>query len=164
LVAHLGKLRQGLGRLIDSYTDGLIEKDEFTPRLGRLRERIAATEAQVQQQRDDADVQTELRLVVGRLEEFAIQVKTGLAEADWSTRQAILRTLVKRVEVDQACVTVVFRIAPVPGPGYTNIEHSQDCRQPLGIPLREGRMRDPRHVFRYDIDRLWSQRHRPLPP
>jgi hypothetical protein len=31
--AHLGKLRQGLARLIDSYTDGLISKEEFAPRL-----------------------------------------------------------------------------------------------------------------------------------
>jgi site-specific DNA recombinase len=37
---HLGKLRQGLARLIDSYADGLIDKQEFEPRILRLRRRI----------------------------------------------------------------------------------------------------------------------------
>ena len=31
LEAQVSKLRQGLARLIDSYTEGLIEKDEFEP-------------------------------------------------------------------------------------------------------------------------------------
>ena len=47
--AQLGKLRQGLARLIDSYAEGLIEKAEFEPRITRLRQRIAALEEQAQQ-------------------------------------------------------------------------------------------------------------------
>ena len=39
--AQLGKLRQGLARLIDSYAEGLIDKHEFEPRILRLRHRIA---------------------------------------------------------------------------------------------------------------------------
>src|SRR6266700_1779977 len=46
---HLGKLRQGLARLIDSYADGLIDKQEFEPRILRLRRRIAQAEEQRQQ-------------------------------------------------------------------------------------------------------------------
>jgi hypothetical protein len=34
--AQLGKLRRGLGRLIDAYAEGLIEKGEFEPRIARL--------------------------------------------------------------------------------------------------------------------------------
>jgi len=41
LAVRLGKLRGGLARLIDSYAEGLIEKEEFEPRLQRQRERIA---------------------------------------------------------------------------------------------------------------------------
>ena len=41
---HLGKLRQGLARLIDSYADGLIDKQEFEPRILRLRRRIVQAE------------------------------------------------------------------------------------------------------------------------
>ncbi len=39
-------------------------------------------------------------------------MKEGLAEADWVTRREIIRTLVKRVEVDREHVNVIFRVGP----------------------------------------------------
>lgn len=53
-------------------------------------------------------------MILGRLDEFAARVKTGLHEADWLTRREIIRALVKRVEIDQEQVRVVFRINPPP--------------------------------------------------
>jgi site-specific DNA recombinase len=41
-------------------------------------------------------------------------VKMGLQEADWSPRREIIRALVKRVEIDQEQVRVVFRVPPPP--------------------------------------------------
>src|SRR6266568_5656393 len=78
VAAHLGKLRQGLARLIDSYADGLIDKQEFEPRILRLRRRIAQAEEQRQQLVEAATLQTELQLIIGRLEDFAMKVHTGL--------------------------------------------------------------------------------------
>jgi site-specific DNA recombinase len=46
--AALAKVRQGLARLIDSSTEGLLTQEEFEPRLGRLRQRITALEQQAQ--------------------------------------------------------------------------------------------------------------------
>jgi site-specific DNA recombinase len=115
LEAQLGKLRQGLTRLIDSYTEALIEKHEFEPRRIRLRQRIAHVEAQRQQLAETDALNTDLRLIMGRLEDFAAQVQKGLAEADWSRKREMIRTLVKRVEVAQDQVRVVFRIEPRPG-------------------------------------------------
>src|SRR5437899_8203300 len=87
--AHLGKLRQGLARLIDSYAEGLIDKHEFEPRIGRLRQRIGALEAQAHELADAALLQSELRLVVDRLETFAAQVQDRLATAEWATERAL---------------------------------------------------------------------------
>jgi site-specific DNA recombinase len=112
---HLGKLRQGLARLIDSYADGLIDKQEFEPRILRLRRRIAQAEEQRQQLVDAATLQTELQLIIGRLEDFATKVQHGLAEADWGRKRDLIRALVKRVEVAQDDVNIVFRIDPYPG-------------------------------------------------
>ena len=78
LETQIGKVRQGVARLIDSYAEGLLEKHEFEPRITRLRQRIAALEEQRQQLLDEAAVQTELRLIIGRLEDFATQIDTGL--------------------------------------------------------------------------------------
>src|SRR5947209_10818020 len=107
LEARMGRLRQGIARLIDSYADGLIDKGEFEPRIARMRERLKQIEAQAQQITDEASLERELTLILGRLDEFASRVKDGLHAADWSTRREIIRALVKRVEIDQEQVRVV---------------------------------------------------------
>jgi site-specific DNA recombinase len=99
--AQLGKLRQGLARLIDRYAEGLIDKTEFEPRITRLRQRIASLEEQAQQIAQAAALQDELRLIIGRLDAFVVQVRDRLAEADWATRREIIRALVKRVEMGE---------------------------------------------------------------
>ena len=108
------KLRQGMARLIDSYAEAFIDKDEFEPRIGRLRQRVTTLDAQARQIADVVAAQQELQLVIGRLEDFAAQVNSGLDTADWSTRREIIRTLVSRVEVHREEVNVVFRVPPTP--------------------------------------------------
>ena len=108
------KLRQGLARLIDSYTEGYLEKPAFDSRITRQRQRIDALDEQVRQLADAEALQHELRLMIGRLEDFAAQVEEGLETADWLTRRTIIRTLVSRVEIDHAKVNVVFRVPPAP--------------------------------------------------
>jgi len=61
------KLRQGLARLIDSYTEGYLEKPEFDSRITRQRQRIAELDQQVRQLADAEALQRELRLLIGRL-------------------------------------------------------------------------------------------------
>jgi site-specific DNA recombinase len=108
------KLRQGMARLIDSYAEGFLNKDEFEPRIARLRQRLAVLDDQARQLADEAMLQRELRLLIGRLEDFAAQVSAGLETADWSTRREIIQALVKRVEIAQTQVNVVFRVTPTP--------------------------------------------------
>jgi site-specific DNA recombinase len=112
LEAQMGKLRRGIARLIDSYADGLIDKQEFEPRVTRLRERMQLLEAQVHILKEETEVEEELRLIVGQLETFAAKVNAGLQQADFSTRREIIRALVKRVEVDEQEIRVVFRVSP----------------------------------------------------
>src|SRR5258708_444622 len=107
---HLGKLRQGLARLIDSYTEGFITKEEFEPRISRLRQRIAHFAEALARETDDASTLHDLRLVMGRMEEFAAHVRAGLADANWQVRRDIIRALVKRIDVTDEHITIVFRV------------------------------------------------------
>ena len=134
LEARMGRLRQGIARLIDSYADGLIDKGEFEPRIARMRERLKQIEEQAQQIKDEASLERELTLILGRLDEFASRVKDGLHAADWSTRREIIRALVKRVEIDQEQVRVVFRVNPPPpstpqAPSEKDAQSLQHCRR-----------------------------------
>jgi site-specific DNA recombinase len=108
------KLRQGLARLIDSYTEGYLEKPEFDSRITRQRQRITALDDQVRHLAEAEALQRELRLLIGRLEDFAAQVENGLETADWLTRRGIIRMLVSRVEIDHTQVNIVFRVPPDP--------------------------------------------------
>jgi site-specific DNA recombinase len=138
LEASLARLRQGIARLIDSYAEGMIDKAEFEPRITRMRERIQQLEAQIRQIQDEAGMEHELRLILGRLETFASKVKQGLAEADWLTRRELIRPLVKRVEVDQEHVNVIFRIGPTT-PSTPSDHHPQSlphCGGRANAPLR----------------------------
>ena len=44
--AQIAKLRRGMGRLIDGYAEGLIDKADFEPRVAGLRQRIKTWEEQ----------------------------------------------------------------------------------------------------------------------
>jgi len=107
---HLSRLRQGLARLIDSYTEGFLTKEEFEPRISRLRQRIAHFEEALERENDEASMLNALRLVMGQIEEFAAHVRAGLADANWSLRRDIIRALVKRIDVTDEHITVVFRV------------------------------------------------------
>jgi site-specific DNA recombinase len=141
LEGQLSKLRQGLARLIDSYAEGLLEKYEFEPRLTRLRQRITHLETQCQQLTDAAALQTELQLIIGRLEDFASTVHAGLAEANWMRKRDMIRTLVKRVEVAHDQVNIVFRIDPYPGDPSSEKKSLQDCRRSTQPMVGEERPR-----------------------
>jgi site-specific DNA recombinase len=112
---QLSKLRNGVGRLIDSYAEAVISKAEFEPRIARLRQRIAKLESEATVLQDEAEQARSLQLVIGKLETFATMVQDRLDKADWPMRRDIIRTLVRRIEIDDQCVRVIFRVDPPPG-------------------------------------------------
>jgi site-specific DNA recombinase len=107
---QIAKLRQGIARLIDGYAEGYLDQAEAEPRIRRFKERLQALEAQAEQLRTQAQQHVNLQLVIGRLEEFSTKVTTGLEQLDWAGRRELIRTLVKRVEIGQDNVNVVFRV------------------------------------------------------
>jgi hypothetical protein len=128
LEAQMGQLRQGVARLIDSYTEGLIEKTAFEPRVTRLRQRIAHIEAQCEALASEETLQRELHLIVSRLDDFATQVRGNLDDLAWSKKREIIRALVRRVEIGLEQVQVVFRVDSLPGEVDPEKKSLQLCR------------------------------------
>ena len=121
------QVERGLTRLIDAYTEGLLDKNEFEPRLRRAKERLAQLEADERAAMTQEAQEADVRLVVGRLQDFAEAVQTGLAKADWHKRREIIRTLVKRIEVDDEQVRVVYRVTVHPFVESPERGFWQDC-------------------------------------
>src|SRR5215510_9226909 len=126
---QISKGRQGVARLIDSYAESLIDKSEFEPRITRLRQRLARLEEQRQALADEAALQGELQLIIGRLEDFIAKLQDGLEAADWASQRDLIRALVKRVEVARNDVNVGFRIDPYPSDPDPEKKSLQLCRR-----------------------------------
>jgi len=137
--AQARKLRQGIGRLIDSYAEGLIEKGEFEPRVARLKERVTVLETEAKDLAEKASTESDVRLIIGHLDDFAATMAANLDHLDWEAQRGIIRTVVKRVEIDHSQVNVVFRIGPGPlisGPAPTTLQHcGRGDNSPLWRPL-----------------------------
>jgi site-specific DNA recombinase len=114
LARVIDQVKRAIGRLLDLYSEGLIDKSELEPRLQGARERLARLEAEAQTLATQEAQQAELRLALSRLQDFAEDVKQGLEKADWATRREVIRAVVKRVEVRAQEVRIVYRVAPLP--------------------------------------------------
>ena len=108
------KVKRGIARLIDAYEDGLLSKDEFEPRIHSAKERLRKLEAEAKAEADRQAQQAELKLLIGRFEDFAEQVREGLQDPEWATRREIIRALVKRVEIGEEDVRVIYKVSPAP--------------------------------------------------
>jgi len=112
LKAQRLKQQHALERLIDSFTEGLISKDQFTPRMARTRSRIAELDTQIQAYSGDIDQMEHLRLGVARLRELSATVGPGLADSDWHRKREVIRTVVQRIEIGHGNIRIVFRLSP----------------------------------------------------
>lgn len=75
--------------------------------------------AQIQERQKDAaetaDARRELTLVTNPLEDFATKVRAGLNTLNWLGTRDIIRTLVRRIEIDGDDIEVAFRVPPPGG-------------------------------------------------
>jgi site-specific DNA recombinase len=151
LGCQLAKARRAIERLIDSYTEGLINKPEFEPRLAELRRRTTRLETDAKAQQEADEQIRSLHLVIGRLDLFAAMVRDRLECADWVTKRDIICTLVKRIEVADNVVRVIFRIDPgSSGPSETRRTlHHCLARHPAVALCRNGN-----HSSRCDCEAL----------
>jgi site-specific DNA recombinase len=127
LTKLMNQVKRSISRLIDAYGDGLLDKSEFEPRIVAARERLSKLEEEHKQRADEEHTEAELSLVIGQLEEFARQVSDGLQGSDWLTRREIIRALVKRVEIDDQEVRIVYRVSPSPFENRPQQGLSQHC-------------------------------------
>jgi site-specific DNA recombinase len=123
----INQVKKNISRLIDAYEEGILEKSEFEPRISAARRRLSHLEDERVRKVAEESRESELRLLIGQLEEFAGQVSEGLREPDWGTQRKIIRALVKQVEIDEGEVRIVYRVSPSPFEGSPQQDGSQHC-------------------------------------
>jgi site-specific DNA recombinase len=83
--------------------------------MRQLKVRLEQIDHQIQESRRNNAGQSELFLVINRLEEFASAVHDRLDTIDFVMKREVILGLVKRVEIHKEEILVVFRVDPDPG-------------------------------------------------
>ncbi len=104
----------------------------FEPRVADLRARVAQLEEQRKALADAAQAARDLTLVMGRLEDFSAKVRDNLDLLDWASRREIIRLMVRRVEIDDGQVEIVFRVPPPPSGGRDGDRDGQSRQRCTG--------------------------------
>lgn len=125
----IAQLKRRIARLIDAYENDWLDKSDFEPRIRRVKERLLREEEALAEHNRDLVSDHELRLLIGEFQTFAQQITDGIDDADLQTKRKLLRLLIKRIEVDEDEVRIVYKVQPhpfVPGPAKRG-SFLQDC-------------------------------------
>jgi site-specific DNA recombinase len=121
------KDKRALTLLIDAYENGLLEKEEFSARISRARQRLQDWQTQIEAARQSHAQQAMLQQALGTLEQFARRLDTGLHQPTTTQQRAIVHALVKRVEVAPEKIRVIYRLHPLPDPASLKMGNLQHC-------------------------------------
>jgi site-specific DNA recombinase len=110
LRSQKAKLEHAIERLIDSFAEDLIEKDQFASRMARTKSRIADLDTRINAYAGDLNRRDHLRLAMNRLRELAATVGPELGSADWQRKREIIRTVVQQINIDTEVIKIVFRV------------------------------------------------------
>ncbi len=120
------KVENSITRLIDTYTDGLIEKNEFEPRIKNYKRRFSILEQKLSQLKLNQDQKNDLQILIGKIKDFSEEVKQKLEDIDWQTKRDIFEALIRQVEIGKDKVNIVFRVSPHKNNTSNLLE---DCRR-----------------------------------
>ena len=110
LKKQIASAQRSVDRLIDAYSDGVLKRAEFEPRLTRVRNRLAKLNEQLAASESQSREQAAMREALACLDSFTESVTSNLDSADWSVRREILRTLIERVLIERDQIRIVYRI------------------------------------------------------
>ena len=127
---HHRSIAPSVGSGAGPVPDGGLDEVHFSPAFrptaeptGAAEERAYAEQQQAFQQRQE---QAEL---LANFDRF-VQIRTGLAEAEFATKRQILALLIKRIEVGQADLTIVYKVQLPPfahSPNRGCLQHRLNC-------------------------------------
>ncbi len=112
---QISSLRCGIGRLIDSAVLKASSTKRNSSALS-LKQRMSQLEELVTVASSPPQRSAIFHSVISRLEDFSARVTEGLDALDERGRQEIVRALVRRIEIDDPGIEVIFRVPSLDGP------------------------------------------------
>src|SRR3984893_1963863 len=114
--------------------------------------------------RDAAETEHDLALVISRLEDFSAKVNTSLNNLDRVGMQDIIRIVVRRIEIDESRIEVIFRVPSADGPAgpRTSIKSPGSWHHCTGVGRTHDRLAQPLPTSRQGLGKSQPQRPRVL--
>jgi site-specific DNA recombinase len=122
--SQVADLRARLNRMIDAYSQGLIEPQEFESRIGGLRAQHDREAAALASLRGEEISTTDPASAAEALSVFATHVEQHLETASIELKRELLEVLIERIEVCADEVRIVYKVPPnpfVPSPANRGI-------------------------------------------
>ena len=132
--ASIARLKRQLARLLDMYETGFLEKAEFAARARRVKDRLAREEGTDAEQSRAEQSTRDQDAILADFQQFADGVRTGLNQMDFATKRQILSLLIKRIEVGDDQIQIVYKVQHSPfasSPSKGSLQHRLCCQRPL---------------------------------
>ncbi len=132
-IAHVERQKR---RLLDAYLSGVLELPELERKRKELGERSESLLAQKRQLEASANERMELAKIADSIERFCEQVRSGLANATFEHRRALVELLIDQVVVTNEEVEIRYVVPTSPeGPHHPFCHLRTDYLD--GLPGRE---------------------------
>jgi len=136
LQRRVDELGGRLDRLIDAYTNGLIEKAEFAKRINPLRANHDREIAALRSLRGRLENEGDWQNLASGIEQLSKQVETRLSTASQELKREVMMLLIKQIEIHPKEVRIVYKVPPPPFErGHKSGPFLQHCwRRPVTAP------------------------------
>jgi site-specific DNA recombinase len=135
------QLRQRIERIIDAYADGLLERNEFESRIGKLRSQHDREVAALVNLRGEQAATEDWNNAATALSMLASQVAENLETATFTLKRELLTLLIKRIEVCRTEIRIVYKVPQnpfVPSPDNRGIFQHWLSLQHLAVGVTHG--------------------------
>jgi len=112
--SQVDDLRARLDRLIDAYTQGLVEAQEFESRIGRLRAQHDREVAALASLRGERQAGTDPASAAESLSVFAAHIEHRLETASTALKRELMVVLIDRIEICAEEIRIVYKVPPDP--------------------------------------------------
>ncbi len=127
LQKEINKIKRGINKLIDAYTDELLDKEEFSNRMKKSRGRLESLTVDLKRFEDEVAYKKDLRVIIGRMQEFANKIVANINNADWEKKRELIRSVVKCIEIGDKEVHIIYRVNSFPFHNAPEKGYSQYC-------------------------------------
>ncbi len=107
-------LRLRVDRMVDAFAAGLISPDEFESRIGNLRSHHDREAAVLASLRGEQGKASDRSAAIDVLATLSRQVEQNLAAATFDLKRTLLMLLVKRIEICESEIRIVYKVPPNP--------------------------------------------------